>query len=88
MKANDFDRKMLLMATNFAREAQSRPLLHSILEGLLETLKSDGEPDAHGQGLPLIRLAFQMRVDLESHHFCRCLIRLVLQMIEEPGADL
>ncbi|KIM34318.1 hypothetical protein M408DRAFT_19240 [Serendipita vermifera MAFF 305830] len=72
MKANDFDRRMLLMATNFARETQNHPLLQPVLAGLLDTLKEDKEVDIHAQGLLVIR----------------CLARLVLQMTEEPGANL
>jgi len=87
MKANDFDRKMLLLATNVAKEARSGSLLHSILENLLETLKNDQEVDLCTQGLPLIRSVFLLELELESYRSPRCLIRLVLQMTEEPGAN-
>lgn len=56
IKAQDFDRKMLFLATDFAREAHNRPLLHSILEALLETLKN-GEGNTDGEALTIIRSA-------------------------------
>jgi hypothetical protein len=70
-EAQDFDRKMLFLATNLAREVQNRQLLHSVLEALLETLKT-GEGGGDNQEMTVLR----------------CLVRLVLQMIEEPAANL
>ncbi|KAG8806313.1 hypothetical protein FRC17_005082 [Serendipita sp. 399] len=71
-RAPDFDRKMLLLATSLARDAQDRTLLHAVLVALLDTLKSDGQEDGNQERITLIR----------------CMIRLVLQMMEDPDADL
>jgi hypothetical protein len=70
-QAQDFDHKMLFLATNLAREVQNRQLLHSVLEALLETLRT-GKGGGDNQEMTVLR----------------CLVRLVLQMIEEPAANL
>ncbi|PVG03379.1 hypothetical protein CPB86DRAFT_810987 [Serendipita vermifera] len=71
VKALDFDQKMLLLATNLAREVQNRQLLHTILETLLTNTYHDGVKESASQGMTIVR----------------CLVRLVLQMIEEPTAN-
>lgn len=71
VKAPDFDRKMLLLATSLAHEADMKSLLLAVLEALLTTLKMQGAVDAENEAVVLIR----------------CIIRLVLGLVKQPGAD-
>jgi len=49
----DFDRKMLLLATNVARDSKS--VLHAVLAALLKTIRGRDEPDLNLQAIPLTR---------------------------------
>lgn len=71
INATDFDRKMLMLAMNLARQLENQSLLHAILERLLETLRRDGDVDEAVQRFTLIR----------------CLVRLTLSLMEHPGAE-
>lgn len=49
----DFDRKMLLLATNIARD--SKNVLHAVLAALLKTIRGREETDLNLQAIPLTR---------------------------------
>ncbi|KAG8907771.1 hypothetical protein FRB99_002270 [Tulasnella sp. 403] len=72
VKAPDFDRKMLLLATKLAHESQMRNLVLAILEGLLKTLKSDAAVESEVEAVTLIR----------------CIIRVIADLIRQPLADI
>jgi hypothetical protein len=55
IKSADFDRKMLFLATDFAREAKNRPLLHAVLKALLDTVQNSRDIESDTQGITLIR---------------------------------
>lgn len=69
--APDFDRKMLLLATQLANESDMKALLLSVLETLLKMVQNQPEKDIHVEGLSLIR----------------CVIRLVVKLMGEPAAN-
>lgn len=69
--AADFDRKMLLLATQLANESEMKTLLLSVLETLLATVQSQPDKEIQVEGLTLIR----------------CIIRLVVRLMGEPAAD-
>ncbi|KIJ97167.1 hypothetical protein K443DRAFT_106039 [Laccaria amethystina LaAM-08-1] len=70
-KAPDFDRKMLLLATQISHQSEMRTLLLSVLEGLLKTLKMGSSGDVVAQAMTLIR----------------CIVKLILQLLVEPAAN-
>lgn len=70
-KAPDFDRKMLLLATQLANESDMKVLLLSVLETLLRLVHEQPNQDIHTEGLSLIR----------------CVIRLVIKLMKEPAAN-
>ncbi|KAI0935752.1 hypothetical protein AcV5_004080 [Taiwanofungus camphoratus] len=71
VKASDFNRRMLMLATQLANEAGMQTLLLSVLEALLDTLRTrDG-----------------LGIHLEAVTLVRCIIRLVLKLMGEPGSD-
>lgn len=72
VKAPDFDRKMLLLATQLSHEADMKTLLLACLEALLRTLSAHGAVDAETEAVVLIR----------------CIIRLVLGLMKQPAADM
>ncbi len=49
----DFDQKMLLLATNIARDSKS--VLHAVLAALLKTIRERGATDLNLQAIPLTR---------------------------------
>lgn len=69
--APDFDRKMLLLATQLANECNMKTLLLAVLEALLESVQNQNSQELHMEALTLIR----------------CIIRLVVKLMAEPGAD-
>ncbi|KAI5885045.1 uncharacterized protein SCHCODRAFT_02594205 [Schizophyllum commune H4-8] len=72
VQSPDFDRKMLLLATQLTHQAESRPVLLAVLEALLRTLKvGNTEGEAAVEAINLIR----------------CIIRLVFSLLAEPMAD-
>ncbi|KAF7311279.1 hypothetical protein MKEN_01029500 [Mycena kentingensis (nom. inval.)] len=77
-KAADFDRKMLLLATQISHESGPgmRTVLVVVLEALLGTLKSSGVGGQPGETL------------VEGMTLVRCILRLVLKLLLEPGANL
>ncbi|KAK7688019.1 hypothetical protein QCA50_008389 [Cerrena zonata] len=66
----DFDRNMLLLATQLAHESDMKTLLLSILEELLQTVNMRVNDEFQSEALTLIR----------------CIIRLVVKLLGEPGA--
>ncbi|KAG8884008.1 hypothetical protein FRB98_002649 [Tulasnella sp. 332] len=70
ISAPDFDRKMLLLATQLAHENQMRGLLLAVLESLLFTLKADPARETGVEAITLIR----------------CLIRITLESLKAPLA--
>lgn len=70
-KAPDFDRKMLMLATQISHQSEMRTLLLSVLEGLLKTLKVGSSGDVVVQAMTLIR----------------CIVKLILQLLVEPVAN-
>ncbi|KAH9920328.1 meiosis protein SPO22/ZIP4 like-domain-containing protein [Fomitopsis serialis] len=71
VNASGFDRKTLMLATQLANESDMKNLLLSVLEALLETMGTSG--DAHS--------------DAEALTLSRCIIRLILKLMGEPGSN-
>ncbi|KAJ6559308.1 meiosis protein SPO22/ZIP4 like-domain-containing protein [Mycena sp. CBHHK59/15] len=71
VKAADFDRKMLLLATQISHESEMKTVLLSVLEALLKTLKVENSGETVVEAMTLIR----------------CIIRLVLKLLVEPAAN-
>ncbi|KAI0033707.1 meiosis protein SPO22/ZIP4 like-domain-containing protein [Vararia minispora EC-137] len=69
VKAADYDRKMLLMATRLAHEADLKALLLSVLEELLNSVQRDEDLRSETEGVTLIR----------------CTIRLVVRLMADPA---
>ncbi|KZT68843.1 hypothetical protein DAEQUDRAFT_711357 [Daedalea quercina L-15889] len=69
--ASGFDRKTLMLATQLANESDMKRLLLSVLEALLGTMGSNGDPSS----------------DTEALTLARCIIRLILKLMGEPGSD-
>lgn len=67
--ASDFNRKMLMLATRLANESDMKTLLLSVLEALLETVKASDNPEFTVEAITLVR----------------CIIRLLVKLIGEPG---
>lgn len=70
VQAPDFDRKMLLLATELSHESDMKALLLSVLEALLKTLKFGVSEDTVIDAMTLLR----------------CIIRLTLNLLVEPAA--
>ncbi|KAF6758817.1 meiosis protein SPO22/ZIP4 like-domain-containing protein [Ephemerocybe angulata] len=70
-RAQDFDRKMLLLATQVAHRSEMRLVLLSVLNHLLKTLKfgSNGE------------------IVVEAMTLLRCMIKLILGLLVDPTAN-
>lgn len=71
MKAPDFDRKMLLLATQISHQSEMKAVLLSVLEGLLKTLKVGNRGEAAVEAMTLIR----------------CIIKLLLKLLTEPATN-
>ncbi|KAG8721685.1 hypothetical protein FRC08_011094 [Ceratobasidium sp. 394] len=72
--APDFDRKMLLLATQLAHETKQKTLLLAVLEAMLRTLRQ-GQ-----QGL-------ELEVEAEGITIVRCSVRIILDLLKEPLAE-
>ncbi|TFK68509.1 SPO22-domain-containing protein [Pluteus cervinus] len=72
VKARDFDRKMLLLATQISHQSEMKPVLLSVLEALLNTLTFG---NAKGEAIE------------EAMSLIRCIIRLSLKILDEPTAN-
>ena len=70
VKASDFDRKMLLLATQLAHETKQKTLLLAILEAMLRTLQREPQLKADSEGITLVR----------------CSVRIILDLLKEPLA--
>ncbi|KAG9314764.1 meiosis protein SPO22/ZIP4 like-domain-containing protein [Chiua virens] len=70
--APDFDRRMLLLACRLSHDADMKGLLLSVLIHLLDTLNSRENVDTATESMTLIR----------------CIIRLTLKLLGEPGANV
>ncbi|KAF7340474.1 hypothetical protein MVEN_01967700 [Mycena venus] len=71
VNAADFDRKMLLLATQISHESEMKTVLLSVLEALLKTLKIENSGETVVEAMTLIR----------------CIIRLVLKLLVEPASN-
>ncbi|ESK93496.1 hypothetical protein Moror_1688 [Moniliophthora roreri MCA 2997] len=71
VEATDFDRKMLLLATQLSHESEMKSLLLVALEALLKTLKVSQSGETV----------------LEAMTLLRCVIRLSLKLLMEPTAN-
>jgi hypothetical protein len=71
LKAPDFDRQMLLLATQISHRSEMKGVLLAVLEGLLQTLKI-------GSGGEII---------VEAMRLIRCIVKLVLNLLAEPAAN-
>lgn len=65
VQSPDFDRKMLLLATQLAHENGMRALLMAILENLLSTLEGSSERESEVEAVTLIRCVLE---DICSGH--------------------
>jgi len=79
VRATDFDKRMLFLATQLAHEYKMRNLLLTVLKSLFETLQSDVT------GTRETRFEAQT---IENITIIRCIIRLVLEMLKEPLANI
>lgn len=70
-KAPDFDRKMLLLATQISHKLEMKPVLLSALEALLNTLKSGANTEAVVEAMTLIR----------------CIIKMAMKLLLDPVAN-
>ncbi|CAE7228948.1 unnamed protein product [Rhizoctonia solani] len=70
LSASDFDRKMLLLATQLAHETKQKTLLLAALEAMYKTLQREPHADAETEGITLVR----------------CSIRILLDLLKEPLA--
>lgn len=61
VRAKGFDRKMLLLATQLAHDANLKMLLLTVLDSLLNFLRSQGYPDNEVEGLTMVRYVTAMR---------------------------
>ncbi|KAF7317365.1 hypothetical protein HMN09_00472800 [Mycena chlorophos] len=73
VKAADFDRKMLLLATQISHESEMKTVLITVLEALLKTLKF--EKNSAGE------------TAVEAMALIRCIIKLVGKLLLEPTAN-
>lgn len=71
LKAPDFDRKMLLLATQISHQSEMKIVLLSVLEALLKTLKVENSGETVVEAMTLIR----------------CIIRLGLGLLVDPTAN-
>lgn len=71
LRGADFDRKMLLLATQIAHQSEMKAVLLSVLEALLKTLKVGDSGEVVVEAMTLIR----------------CIIRLVLGLLGDPAAN-
>ncbi|KAF9552702.1 hypothetical protein CPC08DRAFT_261815 [Agrocybe pediades] len=71
MKAPDFDRKMLLLATQISHQSEMKNVLLVVLESLLRTLKIG----TNGEML------------IEAMSLMRCIVKLTLTLLVEPTAN-
>lgn len=74
VNASDFDRKMLLLATQLANEHDMKKLLLSVLETLLVILQKGTSEEQDGCNEEIVTLI-------------RCVIRLVVKLMGEPGSS-
>lgn len=85
----DFNRDMLLLATQLAHESNMRTLLLAILQALLTTLQSQKGLADEVEAVTLIRWVHSETLfestDVISR---RCIIRLVLELLKEPAAPM
>jgi hypothetical protein len=70
LKTSDFDRKMLLLATQLAHETKQKTLLLAILEAMYKTLQRESHIEVETEGITLVR----------------CGIRIILDLLKEPLA--
>ncbi|KAJ7066261.1 meiosis protein SPO22/ZIP4 like-domain-containing protein [Mycena amicta] len=73
VKAADFDRKMLLLATQISHDSEMKTVLLTVLEALLTTLRL--EKNSAGE------------TAVEAMALIRCMIRLVVKLLVEPTAN-
>ncbi|THU92597.1 hypothetical protein K435DRAFT_726088 [Dendrothele bispora CBS 962.96] len=71
MEAPDFDRKMLLLATQISHESEMKTVLLKALEALLKTLKMTNSGETAVEAMTLLR----------------CIIRLALKILMDPTVD-
>lgn len=71
VKASDFDRRMLLLATQLAHESDLKLLLLTVLEALLKNVRLNPMAETEAEAVVLIR----------------CIVRLVLKLMRQPTAD-
>ncbi|PPQ65610.1 hypothetical protein CVT24_011819, partial [Panaeolus cyanescens] len=71
LRAPDFDRKMLLLATQISHKSEMKTLLLTVLQSLLKTLRTGSEGEDIVQAMTLIR----------------CIVKLVLNILAEPAAN-
>jgi hypothetical protein len=72
VKASDFDRKMLQLATQLSHERDMKALLLTVLEALLKTLPGGDK------GSNML---------LDTMTLIRCIIRLNLKLLADPAAN-
>ena len=91
VRATDFDRKMLLLATQLAHDANLKTLLLTVLDSLLGFLQSQGGFDSEVEALTMVRYVprlWETLIEIIHDVENRCIIRLVLDLLKQPAADL
>jgi hypothetical protein len=71
LRSPDFDRKMLLLATQISHQSEMKAVLLSVLEALLKTLKVGDSGEVVVEAMTLIR----------------CIIRLALGLLVDPATN-
>ena len=72
VKAPDFNRDMLRLATQLSHESNMKTLLLKVLEEMLRSMKAQESGDTVVEAVTLTR----------------CIIRLVQSVLSEPGSDV
>ncbi|KAF9527894.1 meiosis protein SPO22/ZIP4 like-domain-containing protein [Crepidotus variabilis] len=70
LNASDFDRRMLLLATQISYQSEMKPVLLAVLESLLKTLKAESNGDCISEAMTLVR----------------CIVKLILGLLVQPAA--
>lgn len=71
LQSPDFDRNMLLLATQISHQSEMKGVLLTVLEALLKTLKLGNSGETAVEAMTLIR----------------CIIRLALALLVDPTAN-
>jgi hypothetical protein len=83
VRAPDFDRKMLLLATQMAQKSNMKGLLLSVLDALLQTLNNP-ERDMITEAMTLIRCAIRLITSLMTEPGANQYVPITSRMSSVP----